>query len=356
MSAVAPFSCNYTPNVPELLIDLGCSLIVSTYQAGKVIMISALDQHQLVQLPRNFNKAMGIAVDGHKLAIATKDEVVVLAESQFLAEHYPPKPNVYDTIYAPRAVYYTGQIDLHDMHWADDKLYGVNTRFSCISRIDDSYSFRSVWRPKFITDSVPTDRCHLNGMAFDGDTLRYASAFGTTDTARGWSKGVLTDGIIMDIPSDEIIAGSLPMPHSPRIYDGQLYVLLSATGELAQVDVDKGTYTVVTRLDGFVRGMAKWGDYVFIGLSKLRKNSSVFRDLPIAQKALTCGIEIVHLPTGSSVGHIRYQSGAEELYDIQVLHGKRRPGILNHYTDMYRRVLSTPDQDFWLSDDPEKGQ
>ena len=36
-SSLAPFSCTHTPGVPELMAELGCSLVISTYQAGKVI-------------------------------------------------------------------------------------------------------------------------------------------------------------------------------------------------------------------------------------------------------------------------------------------------------------------------------
>ena len=37
---LAPFSCTYTPNLPELLQRLDCSIIISTFQAGKIVVIS----------------------------------------------------------------------------------------------------------------------------------------------------------------------------------------------------------------------------------------------------------------------------------------------------------------------------
>ena len=52
--ALAPFSCQYTPQIPELLQHLNCSIAISTYQAGKVVFISAKDENNLIQLPRNF--------------------------------------------------------------------------------------------------------------------------------------------------------------------------------------------------------------------------------------------------------------------------------------------------------------
>jgi hypothetical protein len=44
MDALAPFSCTYSPQIPELLQKLNCSLAITTYQAGKVIFISPKDR------------------------------------------------------------------------------------------------------------------------------------------------------------------------------------------------------------------------------------------------------------------------------------------------------------------------
>jgi hypothetical protein len=52
------------------------------------------------------------------------------------------------------------------------------------------------------------------------------------------------------------------MPHSSRLYDGRLYMLFLATGELVEVKPESGSYDVVTGLHGFVRGMARYGDYL----------------------------------------------------------------------------------------------
>ena len=80
---LAPFSCSYTANVPELLMKLNCSLAISTYQAGKVIFLSPKNEDQLIQLPRTFEKPMGIALleDPDKMALACKDEVIVFANA-----------------------------------------------------------------------------------------------------------------------------------------------------------------------------------------------------------------------------------------------------------------------------------
>ena len=126
-----------------------------------------------------------------------------------------------------------------------------------------------------------------------------------------------------------------------------MYVLLSATGELVKIDTNSGTYDVIRNLDGFVRGMAYYNDFLFIGLSKLRKNSSTFAKLDIADKATYSGIAIVHLPSGSLYGEIKYETSVDEIYDIQVLPEKIRPNILNTISPESKLGLSIPDSTFW---------
>ena len=56
-----PFSFRHTPQLPELLHELNCSLVVTTYQAGKVMVLSS-DGERMIQLPRTFEEPMGLAV------------------------------------------------------------------------------------------------------------------------------------------------------------------------------------------------------------------------------------------------------------------------------------------------------
>ena len=92
--AKPPFSCTSTPEFNELLAGLNCSLVISTYQAGKVILLSSADGETLTQLPRTFESPMGMAVEGQRLAIATRHEVVLLANDPRLAAAYPNRPDL----------------------------------------------------------------------------------------------------------------------------------------------------------------------------------------------------------------------------------------------------------------------
>jgi uncharacterized protein (TIGR03032 family) len=349
----APFACSFTEGIPELLFSLRCTLAISTYQAGKVIFISAKDRNGLIQLPRTFKKPMGIAIEGERMAIATRHEVVVLANNTALAPTLSKQPNTYDALFLPRSIYFTGELDIHDLAFTPNGLIAVTTRFSCISKIDSNFSFTPIWKPKFITELDPRDQCHLNGMALDQHEVKYATALGTSNEPGGWRENKATGGVLLKVNSQEFILKKLPMPHSPRIYEGQLFMLLSGTGELIKVNLATQTYDVVQRLNGFVRGMDKLGDFLFIGLSKLRTTSKAFGDLPIAKKSVFCGIAVVQLSTGRLIGHIQYENSVEEIYDVRAIVGTRRPGILNHYGEDHQTAVTLPNGSYWAQPQPE---
>lgn len=348
-----PFSCTFSPTAPEILHGLGATIAISTYQAGKVIFISAKDNEHLVQLPRNFEKPMGIAIQEDKLAIATSDSVMVLRNAPRMAPNYPKLPKTYDALYLPRIQYFTGENDIHDLHWAGDQLWAVNTRFSCLATLDDQYSFTPQWTPHFITKSEPTDQCHLNGVAFENNTPKYVTALGATNKAGGWRENKANGGIIMDVDSNSILMKDLPMPHSPRIIDGHLYWLHSATGDVVRM-TEPGKYEIVKSLDGFVRGMDRIGDYLFIGLSKLRETSQAFQNLPISKKSIYAGVVILYIPKMSVAGYIKYENNVDEIYDVRILPSMKRPGLLSADKSSKVMAITTPSTDYWGVAEKEK--
>lgn len=345
-SAPKPFDCTYSPHFAELLFKLGISLAISTYQAGKIVILSAHDNDKLIQLTRNFATAMGMAVANNKLAVSTGNEVIVLKNQPKLAHSYPNKPNVYDGIFIPRIRYNTGYLSLHDMAFINDKLMAVNTLFSCLSYIDGEHSFTPFWQPPFITELSPEDRCHLNGIAIENNEIKYLTALGNTNTIQGWRDNKMNGGIVMEYPSGKIITDGLAMPHSPRIYNGELYLLNSAQGELVHVNTQNGTYETVVNLGGFARGMARFGDYLFIGVSKLRHNSEAFKDLPIAQTSFA-GVVAVYLPYKTIVADFKYEMSVDEIYDVKVIENALRPSIISPDMPIHGHAISTPTASFW---------
>ena len=68
----APLRSVHTPNFPALLRQLGASLLVTTYQAGKLVMVRD-EGDQLNTHYRSFQAPMGLALadGGSRLAIGT---------------------------------------------------------------------------------------------------------------------------------------------------------------------------------------------------------------------------------------------------------------------------------------------
>lgn len=353
--ALVPFSCTYSLNIPELLSELNCTIAISTYQAGKLVFISAKDKTGLVQLCKTIQKPMGLAFDGERLAVAAKESVLLYSSSPLLAKAYPKQKDTYDTLFLPRAQYFTSLTDTHDIVWAGEKLMMVNTRFSCLAWLDERYNFLPFWQPPFITELMPEDRCHLNGVALSGDKPVYVSMLGNSNTPEGWRTHKDSGGLIMDVASGEVVVNGLAMPHTPRIINNGLYALLSAKGQLVKIDPAAGKYEVVKQFGGYVRGMAFYKGFLFIAFSKIRHKHSAFSDLPIAASSNEAGIAIVHFASGNVVGEIKYQNSVEEIFDVQVL-PCMRPGLVSFDQPERDLAISLPGCGFWglVYDDEDK--
>ena len=73
-----PLHSVYTNTLPAILDHFGISLAVSTYQAGKVIVVRndvRSDGKGINTHFRNFNKPMGMAVDGQRLTVGGQNTV-----------------------------------------------------------------------------------------------------------------------------------------------------------------------------------------------------------------------------------------------------------------------------------------
>lgn len=346
-----PFSYTFTPSIPELLQSLQCSLAMSTYQAGKIVLISPLDKERLTTLPRSFQRPMGFYVNANQMVLASRNEVITFENSPELAKHYPKKPNTYDSMYVPRVTFYSGSVDMHDIAIGNEGIWAVNTSFSCLCIVNGQHNFVPRWKPSFISELTPDDRCHLNGLVMKDGTPKYVTALGQTNTPAGWRDNITEGGVLIDVETNEIILDKLAMPHSPMLHNGELYMLLSATGEFIKVDHESKSYEVIRNLKGFCRGLDIIGDYAFIGMSKLRKNSSTFSKLSFSDTAKEAGIKVVHIPTKSLVGEIEYKASVEEIYEVKILHNTIRPNILNTIDPIHENSLAIPGTTYWSSEE-----
>ncbi len=327
----------FTSSLAEIFAQLNISLVVSTYQAGKVILVrhdggaAATNGHAgtINTHFRTFPKPMGIAVKGNRLAIGSQKSVWELHTMPALARKLEPEGK-HDACYLPRRIHITGDIDIHEMAYAsDDELWLVNTRFGCLCTLDPAHSFHPRWRPPFVTAYAPEDRCHLNGLAMVDGRPKYVTALGATDTQGGWRADKARGGILIDIETNQILLRGLSMPHSPRWYGGRLWLLESGQGSLAAADLEAGTWQTICQLPGFTRGIDFYGPLAFIGLSQVRETAT-FSGIPLVERLdeRTCGVWVVNIQSGETLGFLRFEAGVQEIFAVQVLPNIRYPEIL----------------------------
>ena len=348
--AAVEFHYTQSESFVTLLNELGASLLVSTYQANKLLAVRA-SGNGLSTLVRTFDRPMGLAVEGSRLALGCRDQVWVFQDAPDIASLVEPAGQ-HDGCFLPRFAYVTGDMCVHELAWvnphpteerAEKELWAVNTRFSCLCTLHPDYSFVPRWRPPFVTTLAADDRCHLNGLAVVDGQPKYVTVLGETDTAHGWRADKAQGGCLIEVSSGEIVSRGLSMPHSPRWDNGQLWALESGTGGLVLVDPATGQRETVAELPGFARGLAITGPYAFVGLSKIRP-SSTMDGVPLAQRRseLKCGIAVVDLRRGHVSALLEFQTAVEEIFDVQLLTGSRFPEIIGFQKDTLHHTFIIP--------------
>ena len=339
-----PLRSVHTDSFPGLLEQLGASIWVSTYQAGKLVILRN-DAGVLNTHFRNLAKPMGMAHHAGRLAIGCGLDiweyhcVQAVCEKLDASNDYPANNALHDACYLPRRSHCTGDVQIHEMAWQNtttngDDLVFVNTAFSCLSVRSEDNSFEPIWRPKFIKRLSPGDNCHLNGLAMREGKAAFVTAFGQQDEPGAWRANKRDGGLLIDVESHEIIAGGLSMPHSPRWYNGRLWLLESGDGSIGTVDLASGKYEAVARFPGFTRGLSFLGPLGFVGLSQVRE-SAVFSGIPLVERLQkaeerTCGVWVLNIETGETLAFCRFEDGVQEIFSVEVMAGVRFPDLVNH--------------------------
>lgn len=341
-AAESPFRSVNSLGLADLLEANRLTLVVTTYQAGKLMAVRG-SQGKISTLLRTFDRPMGLALRGGRdLAVGARYQVWFFRNAPDIAAQLEPAGR-HDACYLPRVCYVTGDIRGHEMAWVGDELWVVNTHFSCLCTLHPEYSFVPRWRPPFISALTPEDRCHLNGLVIVDGKPKYVTALGETDAPNGWRPDKARGGILLDVASGAVVCRGLSMPHSPRVYAGRVWVLDSGTGQLQVVDVASGKRDVVAEVPGFTRGLSFFGPYAFVGLSQIRETSQ-FGGLPIAErrKDLRCGIWVVDLRSGRVAEFMQFEAGVEEIFAVEVLAGYRYPEIIGFQAETVQGAFVIP--------------
>lgn len=412
------FACEYTDNLPQILKELNISLAVTSYQTGRLIIVRS-DGESIDVNFKSFQRPMGLAATEDGLTLGTYTEIVHfqredgllktikqplskiedditaprikpketsektaepqaeeledddLSEkqkaqrAQLKAEQekaYLPVDEDVDACFISRSVHYSGMINIHDIDWGDEGLWVVNSSFSCLCTIEPDHSFIPRWKPHFISELKPEDRCHLNGMTLKDGKPAYVTTFSQEDKAGMWrTKDGKFNGTLIAVASNEILLDGLAMPHSPRWYNDKVYFCNSGHGHICSYEPDTKTSEILAGVPGFTRGMDFYGPIMFVGLSKVREGD-VTRPAPLAQKydETFSGIWLMNINDESiiassgknnaatpentrEIAHLKFTGNVDQIYDIAVIPNCNYPEIIEPSHPRLRNHFSHPE-------------
>ncbi len=245
----------------------------------------------------------------------------------------------YSSVFTPRISYVTGDILCHQVTITEREPVMVNTRFSCLASPSAQYSFVPLWKPSFISELVPEDRCHLNGVACDEHgSPCYVTALGESNSREGWRQHAADGGVVWSVARQEAIVRGLAMPHSPCVHEGKLWLLESLSGVLVYVTPEIGAKTEVSHVGAFARGLSFAGPYAFVGLS-LGRESAVA--IP-ANSQRECGVVCIDYSRGTSLGSLTFQSEIGEIFDVCALPAHPLPYLIGFEDDMILGAFTLP--------------
>lgn len=336
------YQISVTPYFTQWLAEQQVSLALTNTLGHSLFLIGLKSNGELSVCESKFDRCMGLtAVDSNTLYMVTRFQIWrlenALSPGQILETGA-------DRLYLPQMAYTTGVLNIHDIAVdKDNAIVFVATRFNCIAKVSQTKNFEPLWRPPFINRIVAPDHCHLNGFALRQGKLAYASSFSQTDTHEGWRQFQRNGGTITDIATNEIVVSGLSMPHSPRVYQDQLWLAQSGAGEFGRVDIQAGKFEPMVFGAGFLRGLAFWRNFAIVGSSKPR-HSDFFNDLVLGERlasqslAPLRGLHIIDLKAGEIAHSLSLEGVQGEIYDVVVLPGVRRPIALSTTDDLQKHV------------------
>jgi hypothetical protein len=368
------------------------SLAFTTYQSSRLMFLGVNSQGGMSGFERIFDRAMGLYATTERIYLSSRYQIWQLDNVLSHGQLY----DGYDKLYIPRISYTTGDLDIHDLAienppnrplqkaalytqsetplirvteeeteiksppfsppgrgrggWEfreiSPRIVFISTMLNCLATISDRHSCIPLWKPSFISALVNEDRCHLNGLALVDGKVRYVTACSQSDVVDSWRDRRETGGCVIDIQSNEVIATGLSLPHSPRFYQGKLWLLNAGTGYFGYIDQDKEIFEPVTFCPGFLRGLAFVGNYAIVGLSKPHGGDKTFSGLTLDDNLVAknaeprCGFLIVDLKTGEIIHWVRLEGEVTELYDLQILPGVKRPQALGFKNDDISKIIT----------------
>ncbi len=183
----------HSQGLPALLEQLELSVLLSTYQAGRVMSVgSHLGELRLGF--SHFDQAMGLCRTASGIAVGTRDGIWSLPANREIAPRIKPKGE-HDIAFLARSCHHSGPLMGHDLAWGNGRLWLVNTLFNGLALVED------------------------------GCATAYVTALGETDSENGWREHKATGGCLFHVPGCEVVLVGLLLQNSQQerlqVHSGQ---------------------------------------------------------------------------------------------------------------------------------------
>ncbi|MFO0938924.1 MAG: DUF4915 domain-containing protein [Gemmataceae bacterium] len=248
----------HTDNFPAILQELNASVLVTTYQAGKLVMLRP-DGERLNTHFLQLQCFDGLAVALRSMAIGTSLEIWEYHNALAMAPKLNP-PGTHDACFLPGSSVCTGNANPRNIMGLS---LGRRSRTVVCQHplllpareVVFTVSYRDGGLP-FITGTGPEDRCHLNGLGMVDWLPGICHRAGCDRQPTHGRDNKKSGGILIEIASGEIIAWACRCPIRSSLVSGRLWVLDSGNGGFGFIDPATGKYESVAVPPGFT--FADW--------------------------------------------------------------------------------------------------
>lgn len=311
------FRCRARGKLGQWLAQSGGSLAITTYTSGRLVLVSCVGGRVKYRMMK-FARPMGFACEGDQLAMAVREQLLLFRRAKKNSQSF-----------LLERCFDTGKLDIHDVVFGTRGVYFANTKYNCVARPSEKKRFVHHWQPPFLEGIVRADRCHLNGIGIHQGRPQFATAFCATGKKGDWREhDRFAGGVVIDIPTGEVVVTGLCMPHSPRRHQGQWWLCNSGEGSLSMFNPDSGRCDEVCQLPGFTRGLCFVNNHALVGLSRIREKH-ILDAPPVRERhsELYAGLALVDLKTGNQTGGLEFLDGGREVYEVMFLPGVQRPQL-----------------------------
>lgn len=329
-------------NFTQWLQTHDCCLIASSYNSQQIygIGVNPNNKNACSMWISTFMRPMGLTYDDSRLSISTFGRIINFVNVGETTNQF----GKFNPSFVMSNVNFIGDADTHDLRIGDNSPYLILSKYNCIAQLSTTASFNVYWVPDWI--SVPDkdkplsvknlyfeDRCHLNGLCLLNGKPKYVSAAAQTDFLNAWKEGNnQSQGVIIDVTDNSIYCSNLWSPHSPKLYNGTLWLLESGTGYLGYV-LD-GKFIKKKFFPGFLRGLDFVDNYAVVSTSLDRHDTS-FSNIPLSKELdakkmpSKCCIWIVSMDTMNIEEYLEFTEGVTELYEVCAIKGKGLRPLIN---------------------------